>query len=138
MTFNVNDRVVLVAASNLKTHNEYDDDETERGTVRSVLPDGMLSVKWDNSWRKPNPSNHQSEELILETEADQILSKLEAEYEAWAGPIKEKMVQAGALLREAGKLASARNREITEMNEAVRPLLNAMRSLGWSTSSLSC
>lgn len=135
--FEVGQRVVLVAASDLDKYNEYEDDCT-RGLVKSVEKDGKFLVKWDASWHQPNPDKHNASELMLETEANKILSKLEAEYEAWAGPIREKMEQAAKLLEEAGKLATKQKRDLSEMYEITSPLIGAMESIGWRTSSLSC
>lgn len=136
-TFKVGDRVVLPEYSNLESYNEYEDDCT-RGEVTGVNSNGKITVKWDSSWQKPNPSSHDADELMTEVEADDILSKLEAEYEAWAAPIREKMEQAALLLKEAGGLAQGQNKHITELHDIIEPLMSAMRGVGWSTSSLSC
>jgi len=135
--FNVDDRVVLPEASELEFWNPEEDDCT-RGVVTQINDDGKITVKWDSSWRNPNPSNHDVEDLMLESEADDILSKLEEEYEAWADPIRKKMEQVGKLLREANELAYAQDQNLTEMHDIVQPLMSAMSSAGWSTSSLRC
>jgi hypothetical protein len=87
-------------------------------------------------------SKHQQsqkkDELITEVEADKILSKLEREYEVWAGPIRKKDGKAAKLLQEVGELADEQNRELIEMHDVVGPLIHAMDELGWRTSSLSC
>jgi hypothetical protein len=137
-TFEKGARVVLVAESNLTTHNEYEDDDCTRGVVKSVDKDGKLTVKWDSSWRTTNPSKHDASELMAEEEANKILDKLEAEYEVWAGPIREKIKEAAKLLAEADKLANKQKRDLTEMHEIVGPLIGAMDDVGWRTSSLSC
>ncbi len=93
--FKVDDRVVLVARSNLEEWNEYEDDTT-RGTVTSISDDGKISCKWDDSWVVPGTYN--ADELITEAEADKILAKLEKEFEKWAGPIRKKMEQAARCL----------------------------------------
>lgn len=135
--FKVEDRVVWVERSNLEEWNEYEDDTT-RGTVLSVNDDGTLTVKWDSSWLTPNPSKHNANELITEAAADKIRVKLEKKYEAWAGPIRKKMEQAGKLLSEARELADEQDKNLSEMHELVGPLINAMDEIGWSTSSLMC
>lgn len=135
--FEVGQRVVLVSGSNLETHNEYEDDCT-RGVVKSIDENGKVLVRWDGSYRKPNPGKHNADELITEVAADEILSKLEAEFEAWAGPIREKLEQAGALLKEAGELADKHGRDLTEMWDLTSPLTSAMDEVGWRTSSLTC
>lgn len=136
-TFEVGTRVVWLERSDLKTHNEYEDDVT-RGEVKSIGEDGKYSVKWDDSWVTPNLGKHDASELINEDEADKILSKLEKEFEEWAGPIREKMEAAATLLEEAAKMASKKKRDLTEMHELTAPLINAMDDIGWRTSSLSC
>lgn len=136
-TFEVGQRVVLVAASNLKEWNEYEDDTT-RGVVKSVNKEGLITVKWDNSWRTPNPSEHTANRLISEAEANEIRSKLEAEYEVWAGPIREKMKLAAKCLAEADELATKQKKDLAEMHELTGPLIKAMDDIGWRTSSLSC
>lgn len=135
--FEVGERVVLVAGSNLKTWNEYEDDTT-RGVVKSIVQEGKLLVKWDGTWRKPNPSRHDASELITEVEANQIRSVLETEYEAWASPIREKMKLAAKYLTEAGELAAKQDKDLAEMHEITGPLISAMDGIGWRTSSLSC
>lgn len=135
--FKAGDRVVWEERSSLEEWNEYEDDTT-RGVVESVDSEGKLTVKWDNSWIKPNPSQHDADELITEAAADKILSKLEKEFEAWAGPIRKKIEQAAKCLAEAGELATAQDRDLSEMSELVGPLINAMDTIGWRTSSLSC
>lgn len=137
-TFEVGARVVLVERSNLDTHNEYEDDDTTRGVVKSVDAEGKLTCKWDNSWITPNPSKHTASELMAEAEANKILEKLEAEYEVWAGPIRKKIEESAKLLAEAGELAAKKDRDLSEMHEIVGPLISAMDDIGWRTSSLSC
>lgn len=137
-TFKVGDRVLLLERSDLETYNEYEDDDTCRGEVLSVSEEGKLKCKWDQVWGQPNPSEHTAEELISEKEADKILSNLEKEYEAWAGPIRKKMEEAAKLLEQAGKMADKQGRELAEMHDIVSPLISAMDDLGWRTSSLSC
>lgn len=136
--FLVGQRVVLVSHSNLKTWNEYEDDDTTRGTIESVDKEGKFSVKWDSKWRTPNPSKYSAQELMSEVEANEILVRLEEEYEEWASPIRKRMEAAAEHLAEAEKLANAQDRHLTDMHTLVQPLLTAMSEIGWSTSSLSC
>lgn len=135
--FEVGQRVVLVQDSNLETYN-VEEDDTTRGVVKSITDPGKVIVKWDSSWRKPNLEEVATEELITEAEAETILSKLEAEYEVWAAPIRVKIEESAKLLREAGQLASNQNQDLAELRDLVSPLISAMRSVGWRTSSLSC
>lgn len=135
--FEVGQRVVVKSRSDLKTWNEYEEDVT-RGLVKAITADGGVMVKMDATWHKPNPAKFDANDLMPETEADVILSKLEAEFEAWAGPIREKLEQAGALLKEAGKLAEKQGRDLSEMYDLTDPLTSAMDDIGWRTSSLTC
>lgn len=138
-TFNVGDRVVWVERSNLETHNEYEDDDVTRGVIKAVEAKGKVRVKWDYVWDgSPNPSSIATSKLMLESEANEILSKLEAEYEAYAGPIRKKIEKAAKLLEEANELAAAQDRDLTEWSDVVDPLIGAMDTIGWRTSSLSC
>ena len=138
--FEVGSRVVDVTRSNLKTHDEYEDGgDVTRGAVVSLVEEGLKAkVKWDSKWIEPRTSTIEVKNLISEEEANQILSKLEAEYESWAGPIREKLKAAGALLIEANDLALAKKRDLTEMHDLVGELTSAMDDIGWRTSSLSC
>ena len=136
-TFAVGDRVVSREYSDLDAYNEFEDDII-RGVVKKIHESGKLLIKWDCSWHNKEHAEAMPEDLISEEEANEILAKLEAEYKVWADPIQEKMEEAGKLLREAGKLAAKQKRDLSEMHELVAPLISAMDSIGWSTSSLSC
>ena len=133
--FKVGDRVMDPDRSNLEEWNEYEDDTT-RGVVESIDPEGKVHVKWDDSWHKP--STHNADDLISEAEGDKILAKLEKDFEKWAGPIRKKIELAAKYLSEAGELANKQNKDLSEMHEIVGPLIGAMDDLGWRTSSLSC
>lgn len=137
--FEIGQRVVNVECSNLKTHNEYEED-VARGVVVALYADEQdnVRVKWDSKWMKPNPEKISSEKLIAEEDANKILSKLDKEYEAWASPIREKLKEAGELLREADRLAQKQGRNLVEMYVLTGELTNAMDEVGWRTSSLSC
>lgn len=134
-TFEIGARVVLPENSNLDEWN-VDEEDVTRGAVKSIGEDGKFLVHWDNSWNKP--SKHFAEDLMPEEEANKILSVLEAEYEIWAAPIREKMEQVATLIGEAGELASKQNKALAEMHELVGPLIGSMRKTGWHTSSLNC
>lgn len=139
--FEVGSRVVDTTRSNLKTHDEYEDGgDVTRGAVVSLIDaaSDKVKVKWDSQWIEPRTSTIAIKNLMSEKKANQILSKLEAEYESWAGPIREKLKAAGELLREAAQLAQAKKRDLTEMHDLVGELTEAMDDIGWRTSSLSC
>ena len=137
--FEVGQRVVDKKHSDLKHYNEYEDDVT-RGVVVSLCEDEphKIRVKWDESYKKPNPENILIEQLIREEEADKILSVLEAEFKVWADPVAEKLKEAGKLIKEADALATKNGRELTEMYDVLGELTSAMEEIGWRTSSLSC
>lgn len=138
-TFEVGQRVVWTERSDLTTHNEDEDGgDVTRGVVKSISDDGIYSVKLDGGYHKPNPVKLSADKLITEVEADEILSKLEAEFEAWAGPIREKLKQAGEFLKEADKVANEHGRELHQMWDIIDPLTSAMEDIGWRTSSLTC
>lgn len=116
-----------------------DEDDTERGeVVGENVKNGHVFVKWDSDWRKPNPSEADPSTLIPEAEADAKLSRLEKEYSDLAKQIHEKVTAAAAMLNEASALASASNLELSEMHDAVRPMMHALRNGGWRTSALHC
>lgn len=135
--FEVGERVVLVKESNLETYDPECDDTT-RGIVKSVDDPNMPLVRWDNSWKNPRTEKVKADGLITEVEAEAIISKLEQEYEAVAGPIREKISASAKLLTEAGQLAKKQNMNLSEVNELVSPLISAMRGIGWRTSALNC
>lgn len=133
--FKVGDKVVL--ASDIDDY-DYEGSTLVVGTVQQIKEEKVL-VKWaKSSWRNPNVQELHVDELLSKEAATLKYSELEAEYNAWTDPIKEKMEQAGKLLGEAGKLAKAKNRELAEMHDLVYPLIKEMDNLGWSTSSLNC
>ena len=135
MKFKQGDRVVL-DDDILQTYNEYGE-EAVRGVVEETKESKLL-VKWDYSWRTPNPEEVAAEDVVSEAKADKILSKLEKDYEKWAAPIRKKMEAAAKLLKEANELATAQRRELAEMHDITGSLLGAMDEVGWRTSSLSC
>lgn len=136
MKFEVGQRVIR--KDSVKTFEEYEDDQAIRGVIKSLDEGNQATVKWDSKWMSPNPQTLAVDRLMPEEEGDQKLSELEAEYNLWADPIKEKMVAAGKLLVEADELAAKQKRELWEMHNLTAPLIHAMDKIGWSTSSLSC
>ena len=123
---------------------ELDEDEwnpnedlSYRGEVIEVNGNKVF-VNWDDDWQKKNPEEIYESELMLESEMDEKLSELEKEYNAWVGPIAEKVKEAAKLLNEASNLADANGKELANMHDAVSPMLGAMRNAGWRTSALWC
>lgn len=133
--FKVGDRVIR--KDSVQQFNEYENDSI-CGVVKSLGMNGAITVKWDSEYINPNPQTLDYDKLLTEAEGNEKWSALEAEYEVWAAPIRDKMKEAGALLKEAGLLAKKQKRDLTELHELTGPLLSAMDNIGWSTSSLSC
>ena len=128
----------VIRQDSLKMYEEYEDDQAIRGTIKSLAESDQATVKWDSTWMSPNPQTLSTSKLVTEEEGDAKLSALEAEYNLWADPIKAKLVEAGKLLKEADEMATKQKRELHEMHNLTAPLIHAMDSIGWSTSSLSC
>lgn len=121
-------------------------DTTEFGvTVADSVPDPLTGkervyVKWDhNSYYNPNPQEVFADELILETVAQDELSKLEEEFRAFEVQINAKVEAAAALINEANDLAVQSGQSgLYDMWESYRPLYAAMDNAGWNTSGFSC
>ena len=113
--------------------------DARRGKVVQISEEpNTVSVKWDNEYASPNPSQEDPQNLITEEKAEQVLSALEIDYEKWAAPIRDKVKQAAALLQQAGDLANERKSDLIELSDLSNPLLNTMSKLGWDTSSFRC
>jgi hypothetical protein len=108
------------------------------GEVIALSANGNPIVKWDNSWSSPQTSEIDYKKLILESEMKDKLSELEKEYEAVAGPIREKVTEAAKLLSEAANMAHMAGNDLNQMHDVISPMFGAMRNCGWRTSSLTC
>lgn len=96
-------------------------------------------VKWDDTYKNPNPSEIDVSELDLEDTVRAKASKLEEEFEVYAEQISEKMEAAAKLIREANKIAKKAGVEnLNDMYEATSALYSAMDDAGWNTSSFGC
>jgi len=134
--FKVGQRVISKDSVNL--FEEYEEDQAIRGVVESLGEGDKVSIKWDRKFMSPNPEILSVKELLTEVEGDAKLSTLEADYESWAGPIREKLKAAADLILEAVSLSNKKKRDLVEMHELVSPLIHAMDTVGWRTSSLNC
>lgn len=116
----------------------YDDDDTY--LIGTVLDKPSDSNKVWVSFPENDLGVLSEEEVecnVLSLESD--LAKLEAEFEAYSKEIKEKVKAAAALLKEANTLAKkAHVKNLSEMYDAVAPLINVMDSSGWNSSSWGC
>lgn len=136
VTFKVKTRVVLLSESYLTKWDQYEN-YIVAGEVLSVDAEDNLTVKWDDDCYRKN-TVHKSSELILEKEANIILSKLEEEFEVWANPIRIKIKEAAKSLEEANELAILNKKELVKLHSIVSPLIYALNNIGWETSSFSC
>ena len=115
----------------------YDpENDPDYGVISDVLSSGKLMVKWDDSWKNKDNSAVEPSSLLLEKDLKEKLSKLEKEFLEIEKEIKNKMKEAGLKIKEAQKLAKKTGHSLEEMYDAVRPLVDAMDSAGWRSSSL--
>lgn len=125
-----------------KPEYRYDPDvDPQYGTVTSILEaDKQATVKWDNQWyAKYNDAPIDFTELMHEESFKKLHTKLEEKYNTAEKEIVQKMKQAGKLVKEANKLAKKlTGRELSDMYEAISPLVDAMDSSGWRSSSWGC
>jgi hypothetical protein len=120
---------------------KYDpeEDDLQRGIIEgSSRNEGKAFVKWDSSWRRPNPEEVYFSDLVSEQEAEAKVSVLEKEYNEWADQVKEKCQAAAALIREAGQLADQHGFVLGESYDLSDGIKGAMGSAGWNTSSWNC
>lgn len=113
--------------------NDYDD-YTLVGVIRSKESSaGKVWVKWiEGELTEEDDQEVELKVLSLESER----SELEKEFKETTKLVKEKMQEAAKLVNEAGRLVKPRRLE--RMYEAVRPLVSAMDSNGWRSSSWGC
>lgn len=119
----------------------YNEDEgPEYGVVTRVVSSGRVFVKWDNEWYNKYHEDEEQEtnKLLPEAVHKKEYARLKADYNKLGTEIKAKMKEAAKLVREAGKLASKTNHELSEMYDEVSPLINAMDASGWRSSSWGC
>jgi hypothetical protein len=136
-TLELGARVVKLTAE-LQRYNP-DEDELWRGTIEAISrKHGKVFVKWDSSWRKPNPEEVELLCLISEDEADKKMSILEKDYAVWAGAAREKCEAAAELIAEANEITKAHGQALGEMYDINHVIKSAMGGAGWRTSSWNC
>ena len=117
-------------------HYDEDDCDTLVGVVRSKeASPGSVWVKWIEG-----DFEEDEEEVSLKMlTPESARSEIEKEFKAATIQIKEKMQEAGKLVREAHKMAlKAHAISLRDMRDAVDPLVHAMDSAGWRSSSWGC
>lgn len=147
--FKVGDRVI----EKWEEYQPYDD-YNRRGKIVSVtvgvvpetngvvLAEGEVAVTWDEAWMRSSDLQStvaiSADDLLHEKDGDKQLSVLDKEFRKLEKSVEVKMKEAGRLIKQANKIAIKAGMEsLIDMN-AAGPLLAAMDSCGWSTSSLSC
>jgi len=125
------------------TYDEYGDNDLI-GVVRSKpAAPGKVFVSWiegDRAGESEGADKEAGEEVdikVLSLLSDR--SVLDKEFRAAEKQIKEKLKEAGKIIREANKMAQkAGARHLASMYDAVDPLVDAMDDSGWSSSSWNC
>jgi hypothetical protein len=137
-TFEINDKVVLLDQS-LEKYN-LDEENSTRGIVVAQSPkEGKILVQWTtNYYKKGKIEEVDSISLCSEVEAEEKLTKLEAEFNVWSDQAKEKVAAAAQLLREAGEITQSHGHALVEVYDLTGPLIRAMDDCGWNTSSFNC
>jgi hypothetical protein len=126
---------------------KYYYDQYNESTLTGTVVDNQASdlkagikqvvVIWDeNDWRESEEGEIVNISLLtLETER----STVEKEFKAAAIAVKAKMTEAAKLVKEANTLAkTAHAKSLESMYDACRPLIYAMDSSGWNSSSWGC
>jgi len=111
-------------------------DYTMIGVVRSQPASaGKVWVKWIEGERTGEEEEVDVKVLSLESSKND----LEKEFKVVEKQIKEKMKEAAKLVKEANKMAKAAGaRNLESLYEAAGPLVSAMDSSGWHSSSWGC
>lgn len=121
---------------------KYFHDDWNETTLNGVVLDkiakaGKVWVEWDECDHRGEGEVDEVSIDILTLESD--LPEIEKEYKAASKLIKENMKEAARLVRESNKLAQkAHAASLESMYDAVRPLVDAMDSSGWRSSSWGC
>lgn len=113
-------------------------EEPDYGVVTDVLSNGNVKVKWDPNACQEDDEEYDPAHLLAEAALKAKLVTLDKEFKETTKLIKEKMKEAAALVKDANKLAKKTGNNLEEMYDAVHPLVNAMDSAGWRSSSWGC
>ncbi len=147
--FAVGDRVGLAISSYDDEYGDGDtskgklrfnqDEDPEYGVVTDTLSNGNVHVKWDNEWYEKYHTGEQDvSELLPEATLKKEYARLEDEFNNLEKEVKLKLKEAAKLVKDAHKIAKKTGHDLVDMYEAVRPLVNAMDSSGWRSSSWGC
>ncbi len=118
-------------------YDQYDETALLGTVINKQADDGCVWIKWDDFDEDEDEGQSEVNIDILTLESD--LSKIEAEFKSYTKQIKEKMKEAASLIYEASDLADkARASSLADMYEEVSPLITAMDSSGWRSSSWDC
>lgn len=112
----------------------YGENAYNLGVVESFSGNKNANVKWDG---QVCLTEMNIKDLLTETDAKTKGTKLEKEFKKVSEAIGEQMNIAADALRAAGMIALKHDIDLS-MIDASSSLLNAMDSVGWNTSSLSC
>lgn len=121
---------------------KYYHDEWDEHVLLGVIIDkpartGKIWVAWDESDHTDDGEEQEINIDILTLESER--SALATEFSAYSKEILHKMKEAAKLVNEAGKLSKkAHASSLKSMFEATRPLVSAMDSNGWRSSSWGC
>lgn len=130
--------------------------------VVATLDGALLAVHWgggyggdihedewedepgSRSWRSAL-QRYQEEELFSLEEAEKERLRLEVsknslnqEFETIRDQLRSKLDQAAVLVREAGDLVKAHDKEFYDLKQECMPLYNALKDGGWSHSHMKC
>lgn len=114
----------------------YDHDEAPAYGVLTVLEGSTWDVKWDDKYTQTEWFDFS--QLHPEEKFKEQYNALEIQYNEVSRQIKENMKEAGKLLKDSNKLAQKIGKDLHDMYDALDPLLSAMDSSGWRTSSFNC
>lgn len=112
--------------------NRLDWEDTRSGKVVDIISDTLV-IEWANKMTTKRKANT----IVLASEAQPMIDKLNTEFNTLLVVLREKMELAAATIEEAQTVATARGQNLRSIYEATRPLYNAMDNAGWRTSSLS-
>lgn len=121
---------------------KYFHDDWNETTLNGVVLDkqakaGKVWVAWDECDHRGEGEEEEVKMDILTLESD--LPEIEKDYKAVAELVKKNMEDAAKLIRESNALAKrVHANSLESMYDAVRPLVNAMDSSGWRSSSWNC
>lgn len=115
----------------------HPDDEVSYGTITKIDDKGTVYIKWDDAWMSSDyPMD--VEDLTFEDELKQNLKSLEAKFKEVEKEVKGIVTTAAKSLRDAQKIAKKAGFSLSDLNDAIYPLENAMDACGWRTSSWHC